>query len=140
MSETAFKIETEAGIRSSNFGAAAHFSYIESPETSPGIPDVNIAFPGIEVFIEFKFSNNPNKMPRIRPSQVRWFRKRSILDSRSFLFAKLDGSKSVYTLFSGIRVEDLNKFNTVEDWTRLSTIMWCDEVNWNELVYIITRG
>lgn len=138
MSETAFKKETEAGILKT--GTLAHFSYIESPETSPGIPDANIAFPGIEVFIEFKFEDEPYKTPEIRPSQVRWFRKRAALNSQSFLFAKVFADTWLYLLIPGINVETLIEYKSMNDWQGLSYCMWYKEMNWHEFVSMITRG
>jgi len=58
-----------------NIGHLGHFSRVESHETSSGIPDVDYCIRGVEGHIELKFARG--KIPKIRGTQVRWFRDRA---------------------------------------------------------------
>ena len=49
----------------------SHISYIESHETSAGIPDLNVFIQGRDVWIELKVLSD-HKAPKMRPTQKRW--------------------------------------------------------------------
>lgn len=55
--------------------AGAHYSMVESPETSPGIPDLNWCLNGREGWSELKYSGNGH-LPHMRPLQIQWIRRR----------------------------------------------------------------
>lgn len=49
----------------------AHVSYIESHQTSAGIPDLNVFVYGRDVWIELKVFSD-NKSPKMRTTQKKW--------------------------------------------------------------------
>ena len=118
-----------------------HFSRVESPETSDGIPDVDFCIGGTEGHIELKFNDFNRRKPKkefIRPSQVRWFRKRIKEGGHPWLFALfLVGGTRYYMLFDDI--ESISKsIKWLYDWRRSSYRTWKGKMNWDQLASIIS--
>lgn len=65
-----------------------HVSHIESPQTSPGIPDLNLAHSGLDIWLECKVWRDGIHM---LPSQRRWHRARKLTGGESFVVCWIDG-------------------------------------------------
>lgn len=115
MSENDFWNEMRNSI-----GHSGHFSRVESPQTSAGIPDVDFCVEGIEGHIELKFGEGGNA-PRMRPSQVKWFNSRVKAGGKPIIFAKLvDGADVRYCFYHGDKARQLYDAKAVFDWVDLS--------------------
>ncbi len=94
----------------------SHISRIESPITAPGYPDVDFCARGVNVQIEFKYSEN-GLPPEIRPTQVRWFKKRIKAGGRPFILAKiLVEDEWLYFLVLGGNIENLARASSINAW------------------------
>lgn len=69
-------------------GYGWHVSHVESPITSPGIPDLNLSKNGKELWIEIKIWRRGINM---RPPQRKWHRERAAHGSKSFVVSYIDG-------------------------------------------------
>jgi len=117
-----------------------HFSRVESPETSDGIPDIDFCIAGTESHMELKFNNGDRaKKDFIRPSQVRWFRKRIKEGGHPWLFALfLVGGTRYYMLFDDLsEIYDARDYST---WARHSFRTWHGKMNWDQLASIISAS
>ena len=116
-----------------NIGHLGHFSRVESHETSSGIPDVDYCIRGIEGHVELKFARG--KIPKIRGTQVRWFRDRVKQGGSPWLFTHMivEGD-DCYMLHQGKVVGDLARAKEQRDWARTAFVMWVDDMNWHELI------
>lgn len=122
MSEGEFVTEIEKGIEI--IDSNAHISKVESHLTAAGIPDFDFCFDGAEGHMEIKFSGDKNA-PHIRPSQVKWFKKRAKAGGCPWLFAKLRVNNNwCYALFSPIAVPELAVTKKSIDWIRWTNNMW----------------
>ena len=74
MSEKKFKKKLAQAFKE-RYGHTVHIDMVESPDTSPGIPDMNIAMFGGEFWVETKFSKEGD-VPKMRPPQIAWFKNR----------------------------------------------------------------
>ena len=87
-----------------------HVSHIESPQTSPGIPDLNLGKHGLDTWIEVKVWRDGIHM---LPSQRRWHRARKITGGVSFVVCYIDG---YYTLHTGHVAADLSPISQQWRW------------------------
>lgn len=111
-----------------------HIDDIESHASSPGIPDKGFCIRGIEGYVELKHTDDDNA-PRIRPTQLSWFRRRVENGGRCYLLAKL---KDVHVLFDGKHVADLGKLRKTSHWLLVPHVRkWHGSCNWRELAAII---
>jgi len=117
-----------------------HFSRVESHETANGIPDIDFCIEGTESHIELKFNNGSRvKKDFIRPSQVRWFRRRIKAGGHPWLFALfLVGGTRYYMLFDDI--EDIYGAKNYTTWKACAFKYWRYEMNWDELASIISTN
>ena len=123
-----------------NIGGSGHFSRVESGETSVGIPDVDYCIDGIEGHLEIKYGTG-DKLPKIRPSQVNWFKARHKAGGSPFLLAKIiTNDKPKYFFFRADRIQKLAHANVYTDWEVLSNFAWFGEMNWSELIYLLKGG
>jgi len=67
-----------------------HVSHIESPITSPGIPDLNLSRGSVDLWIELKVRKRGGV--QMRPPQRLWHRRRAEAGGRSYVLAYIDGS------------------------------------------------
>lgn len=119
-------------------GLHGHFCRVESHEVSNGIPDVDYCLRGTESHIELKF-HNQLKLPKdfIRPSQVRWFRKRIKAGGRPWLLALfLVGGTRYYMLFDDL--EEICRLPTIWDWEIHAKRIWREKMNWTEFLDVIS--
>lgn len=63
-------------------------SHVESAKTSPGIPDLNLAQAGLDIWLEVKVWRDGIHM---LPSQRRWHRARRLVGGASFVICYIDG-------------------------------------------------
>ena len=66
-----------------------HVSHIESPITSPGIPDLNISRAGLDLWLEIKVMKRGGI--QMRPAQRKWHRERAASQGWSFVVCWIDG-------------------------------------------------
>jgi len=66
-----------------------HVSHVESPITSPGIPDLNLSRRGTDLWIELKVRKRGGV--QMRPPQRLWHRRRAEAGGMSFVLAYVDG-------------------------------------------------
>ena len=131
--ESQFAKQVRSGIY--NTDVCTHVSFIESRASSPGIPDTNIATNEIETFVELKSELTVNKLPKIRASQVRWFKKRVAVGVKAFVFVRLTTETGdLYLLIPGGRVDLLNHTKTVEGWINLSCAVWRNQMVWYDFL------
>lgn len=131
MSEADFWTEIRVAI-----GDYGHFSRVESPETSPGIPDLDFCIDGVEGHIELKYGDT-TKTPKIRPTQVRWFRDRVNNGGRPWLFVLLvTGKAKHYLLFHGAQVPSLSRVNHLL-WDGYTIHHWVDKMDWKDFISIL---
>lgn len=71
-------------------GYGWHVSHVESPITSPGIPDLNICHGQSDLWIELKVRKRGGV--HMRPPQRLWHRRRAEAGGRSYVLAYIDGS------------------------------------------------
>lgn len=123
----------------------AHLSLVESPLSSPGIPDVDFCINGIEGHIELKFSRRQD-CPHIRPSQVKWFKARCKAGGNPWLFTKIDrqGCAPLYLLHAGQVVYKIATSKDMTFWLEQSWAFWSldvagAEMRWAEFIQIITE-
>lgn len=98
----------------------AHMSEVESHLTSAGIPDVDLCIDGEEFHLEFKHSAT-NAPPKIRPSQVKWFKKRVAAGGNPWIVAHLEGLGVL--LIPGCFVGDLIKSSRRQEWMEFAQII-----------------
>lgn len=139
MSEAMFAIDVEDGILN-HVDREAHISYIESPLTAAGFPDMDICCLGESFKLEFKFSDNKTP-PKMRPSQVKWFKKR-IKTGRDdcFVLAKLriDGEWN-YCLIPASIVPHLPGLKTSKQWREFAIVHWEEAIDWVEFMQAVSH-
>jgi hypothetical protein len=92
-------------------GAGGHVSMVESPETSPGVPDLNWCVDGQEGWTELKVQQKDGSAPEIRPAQYAWIRRRIRAGGKVNLLCMLnDGS------VLNVHGSDVEKIKTMKDW------------------------
>ena len=121
----------------------SHMSCIESPITSPGIPDVDFCVNGKEVKVEFKYSAN-GLGPEIRPTQVRWFKKRLKAGSNPWLMAKIYVDEEwLYFLVKGMDIVDLARSSGLGPWHTHSYRVYdeveMDQGGWFSMINIMVK-
>jgi hypothetical protein len=120
-----------------NIGHLGHFSRVESHETSSGIPDVDYCIAGVEGHIELKYGKD--RGPKIRGSQVKWFRDREKRGGRPWILTELVMNKtSYYLLHRGSAIETLARNHDHEVWFNTSVASWRQGVNWQDLIEYLT--
>lgn len=110
-----------------------HFSRIESHATSNGFPDIDFCTLGISGQIELKYTNSMTA-PEIRPSQVRWFKKRTKHDGNAWLFVKVEVDKTFYLLIPQDRVVEVASQSHIMDWFKYSIHIWEGQMNWDDFL------
>ncbi len=121
------------------FKRRGHFSEVESHETSAGIPDIDYCMNGIESHIELKFGNAI--APRIRPSQVKWFRDRVRAGGHPWLFTCIMGTSGKYWMLhkgAAIGTHLLHLERDLKKWQLCSIAMWEGRMDWDELYCFLT--
>ena len=122
-----------------HIGGRGHFSRVESHETSSGIPDVDFCIDGVEGHIELKYS--VNKVPKIRPSQGRWFRYRVMRGGNPWLLCHIViNGENRYLLFEGRDVTRILETNELADWITFSRMDWKGKIEWKMLVMLLTSS
>lgn len=91
--------------------AGGHISMVESPETSPGIPDLNWCLRGREGWTELKVSK-AGESPDIRPAQRAWIRRRVVVGGNVSLLLYNNVDQAIITL----QGESLEDVKTLKDW------------------------
>jgi len=81
-------LESEAWAELRRNIAGPHWVRIESPLTGEGIPDVNAALDGVEIWCELKSMNRGVKVP-LRSKQAGWLLKRSKVGGRCFIYVRI---------------------------------------------------
>lgn len=102
--------------------AHGHVSMVESPETSPGIPDLNWCINGKEGWTELKVSIY-GENPHIRPTQKAWIRRRVKVGGFVNLLCYCVPRKTIFNV-NGAHVEELN---SIGDWERLGKMISPDD-------------
>ncbi len=140
MSELMFVKEIITGIVGVQYDT--HISSVESHLTAAGIPDLDFCISGLEGHIEVKFSSN-KLAPKIRSTQVRWFKKRVRAGGTPWVFAKLMvNSNWHYCLFNGAVIDNLAKTTKSANWVYFADKTWTGimtKPNWSELVQTLRR-
>lgn len=94
-----------------------HAVNMEPHMTNPGIPDVNWCMAGIEGNLELKVGKDDGVRPRIRPTQLIWFRKRVAAGGYP-MFGIYVNSKE-YTdevyIFQGRYLDKINEMKKMSD-------------------------
>jgi len=122
MSEKDFWQEMKTGLAEA--GIEGHFSRVESPQASAGIPDLDFCVRGVEGHIELKFGKD-KKVPSIRPSQVKWFHDRIKNGGHPMIFAKIViGTRVNYCFYAGSKVRELHEAKSNQDWVNLANVSY----------------
>lgn len=116
MSESKFSKTVCAIIKS---GCGGHVSQVEAAASAAGIPDLDYCVGGNEGHIELKYGHK-NKMPELRPSQVRWFKKRVGAGGSPFFLCLNNDTDEVYYI-EGIRAENLAGSLPIHEWKMQAT-------------------
>ncbi len=120
-----------------NIGHRGHFSRVESHETSSGIPDVDYCIDGVEGHMELKFA--VNAAPKIRGTQVQWFRKRGKAKGNPWMFSHLVlHNKDYYLLHRTSAMIDLAKQKDVSKWIGSAACIWVGFMDWHEFIKHLT--
>lgn len=120
MSEAKFVEEITQGLGS--VIEDLHVSKIESPITSAGVPDLDIAGQGHEARVEVKFSFN-GRAPEIRRTQVLWFKKRIAAGGCPWIMAKIKiEDEVVFYLVEGFHMQTLAMSSRIALWSELSEV------------------
>ncbi len=116
------------------WGFHCHISIVESHDTSPGIPDLDICINGIEARMELKFSRENNKFT-LRPTQVAWFRRRNkAKGSRNFiLWCQEIAGDRYFHIIPGKKVPHLGKRSYDQDRAMVSKT-WDGKIDWPEFL------
>lgn len=123
-----------------NIGYKGHFSRVESPDTSPGIPDVDFCLFSKEGHIELKFIEEKPKKGWIRPTQVKWFRDRVKNGGHPWLFVLIIfKGQRVYCIYDGKILPELAYERDAQKIMSLSTWMWLDKMDWAHFMNIIAH-
>jgi hypothetical protein len=120
-----------------------HWSMVESPITSAGIPDLDFCINGIEGHVELKYASE-KKSPELRTSQRLWFRRRLAEGGTPVIFIEYklkDGM--VYALFCAKGLKKIlgqqNKAITYVWLMKHADFIWKDEPHWGRLIEVLTR-
>lgn len=114
-----------------NIGHLGHFCRVESGLTSPGIPDIEYCIEGVRNNLELKHADKKAR-PKVRPTQVRWFRKRNRAGGRPWLFLRDDrGVTPMYYLFDCKTVPKLARLH-VDEWLPLAFRTWAGKMDWHQ--------
>ena len=115
-----------------NVGHLGHWTRIESHATADGFPDTVLTIDAYETKIELKHAID--KVPEIRPSQVRWFRKNVRNGGKPWVFAKIEiNGVNNYFLIHGYMVQNMYD-KPLEFWLRTNIIKWEGKIDWNEFI------
>lgn len=133
MSEDAFWDEIRR-----NIGKQGHFDRIESGYTSPGIPDVGYCIQGSGGLLELKYMDKKSR-PKIRPSQVTWFRKRVRHGGHPLLLLKDMRFGRDYFLFYGHKVPELAAVKP-HDWPMMADKRWHGSMHWEGLIRELVKA
>lgn len=98
-------------------GSPLSISWVESPSTSPGIPDLSYCHKGIEGWLELK----AGPKPEIRVTQERWFEERIEAGGRPLILAQWGQD---YMIIPGSRISALRRRPVEETFRRLATTSW----------------
>lgn len=114
-------------------GHLGHFSRVESHEQSAGIPDVDYCILGVENHVELKYGKE--KRPKIRPTQVKWFRDRVKAGGHPYLFTQIHCPRSAdyWMLHQGDKVGFLARESNLKFWVRDALEIWTKEMVWLDL-------
>lgn len=102
-----------------------HVSKVEASTSAAGIPDLDYCVRNAhnrEGHIELKVGNK-KKPPHLRPSQVRWFLKRTSAGGRPFFLCLDTDTDTVYAV-PGQSFHFLKGKVGIEKWISLSTQKW----------------
>lgn len=98
-----------------------HYSRIESGETSPGFPDLDVCIEGIGGYIEMKHINGrENRKNLLRPSQYRWICDRIEAGETNIwilVSCNMGKGRVFFLLVHGSNVGALIRTNRLDDWT-----------------------
>ena len=96
-----------------------HAENMEPSRTNPGIPDINYCVAGVEGNVECKYAIEDGLAPKIRPTQLVWFRERVRAGGYPMLAYYVDGSKAGYMdnvyIFQGRFIDRMAKCRTVSE-------------------------
>ena len=98
-------------------GSPLSISWVESPSTSPGIPDLSYCHKGIEGWLELKAGPKPG----IRVTQERWFEERIEAGGHPLILAQWGQD---YMVIPGSRISALRRRPVEETFRRLATTSW----------------
>lgn len=142
MSEQLFWKYLKRGLVKAN-QQKIHLERVESHALSSGTPDVDFCIVGHMGKIELKYANDDNPVPDIRPSQVRWMRKRFRAGGNVWVLTQFFNDKEdmvAYGLTRGDKAEGLALAKTQSQYLKLQDFVWADELNFSELISLITVG
>lgn len=115
MSEKDFEREVIEWLNSSS-DIKPHVLHVESPVTSPGIPDLDVAMVrnGVQYEFHLEVKYSPWKQaPEIRPTQIKWFRDR-IRNGGNCAVVWKEGPDTIH-LIEGYEIPNL-KSNQSKSW------------------------
>ena len=97
----------------------AHAIDMEPGMTNPGIPDINWCIDGVEGNLELKWGVAGERAPKIRPTQVVWFRGRIAAGGYPMLayYIEDDEYTDEVLIFEGRVIEELAMVKKVNDLT-----------------------
>lgn len=123
-----------------NIDYTGHWCFVESKETSPGIPDLDFCIKGVEGKIEIKWGTN-KKTPTLKPTQCAWFRRRVGAGGNCWLLLGWNnqGTDEFY-LISGLNVPPLVHAKGYADWTKNYSARWSGNIEWSELINFICQS
>ncbi len=119
------------------FDPLAQISLIESPQSAAGFPDTCACLDGQMVAIEFKYCES---LPKVRPSQVRWFKDNVKAKGRSWMMVQF--AKHGFVLVPGEFIAELVQKKSRDLWFNRAELFSFDTTlsqrQWREFILALT--
>lgn len=126
-----------------------HYSLVESPDTSPGVPDMDICIMGRETHIELKYGEIKNgkvKLPELRGTQYRWLRNRHKAGGKAFVFVCFNfNGDLLWCLYPTPLALNLSDYthkteNCIKGMAGITDLRWPVMPDWTEVVKLLTSS
>ena len=117
-----------------------HWESIESHMTSLGFPDMDYCMAGCAGQLELKYGKGYDmKIPKVRPGQYAFFRKRTKAKGQCHILVKIDNwwkedDGPIYGIIPGDRVPQLKIAKNNQDWLNLCDRWWKESEVWDGLM------
>lgn len=120
-----------------NLWHQGHFCSVESPRSSPGIPDIDYCSGGIEGHLELKVWGRNS--PTLRPTQIKWFEDRVKAGGYPLILTMLQTicNNDQFLVHPGSMIRKLHMNKTRRYWIKTAYVKWDDNVNYPQLLALL---